>query len=169
MNREIRFRGYGVDNKGWFYGDLLQCADDYPSIVGVLDDDMIENMLPEDNEIGDDFQERVDLKTVGQYTGLKDKNGVEIYEGDSMRRASKYDIERILEVRFGNYNNLSIYPDSPYLGNGWHIKLVLVLRDGMPSSADTLGGVCGLLDSDNGKGEVIGTIHDNPELLEKAK
>ena len=68
MNREIKFRGRVKHSNEWKYGSLLSYADGECNII---------------TETGHRIDTwNVDPTTVGQYTGLKDKNGKEIYEGD---------------------------------------------------------------------------------------
>jgi uncharacterized phage protein (TIGR01671 family) len=66
--REIKFRGKRLDNGEWIEGDLLRMNGHW-------------FIFPDPAPGGIDKYE-VDPATVGEFTGLKDKNGKEIYEGD---------------------------------------------------------------------------------------
>lgn len=82
---------------------------------------------------------RVDLTTVGQFTGLTDKNGKKIYEGDVVKASEKEDKDLVGAVE-------------------WKFECWIVSG---ANWADTLHMANYLHDL-----EVIGNIHDNPELLE---
>lgn len=126
--REILFRGKRLDNDEWvegFYSTVYFGNGREPAII------------PDEEFKWEPF--RVNPETVGQYTGLTDKNGKKIFEGDI--------------VKYGNSPCLVVFEQrngTAYFGIV--ISEIETYGFGNYASPDVV--------------EVIGNIYDNPELLE---
>lgn len=128
MNREIKFRGKQIENgQEWVCGSLIQ----YPggkAVIVTFDPDGIE------------LSYDVDPDTLGQSTGLSDRHGRDIHEGDILLKS--YPFGGRYTVRWNDYAK-SFILKADTAGTEF-----LAAQDFTP---DTF--------------EVIGNIHDNPELL----
>lgn len=130
--REILFRGKRVDDGKWVEGNLF--ISDLPTaptqiLIGTNAVRINYDVIPE---------------TVGQCTGLVDKNGKKIFEGDIVKYEFPFATgERTYEVYYDD-DRRGFYPFA--CGDG-----------------------CGCCENETespNRGEVVGNIHDNPELLE---
>ena len=129
--RTIKFRGKSILTDEWFYGDLVHSADKKRTAILVNDKDSYDEC-------------EVDPETVGQFTGLMDKNGVEIYEGD------------VIGCHNPRIKHLIFY-------NEKQGRFIAALNGDIEND---FVGLCGLDDSRwTGSKKVIGNIYDNPELL----
>ena len=141
--REILFRGKRVDNGEWVYGFYVPVNYAKPLIVTGAD-------IDDYSEIEFDDYYHVNDTTVGQYTGLTDKNGKKIFEGD----ICNISIPRI-DGGFNRHNNcLCSYEGGMYKFNSYS-DIYFCMGNGY-----------GYPDTCHQNIEVIGNIHDNPELLE---
>ena len=120
MNREILFRGKRIDNGEWVYGSLVLWYDGSISIeTGVCVAPMY----------------AVDPATIGQYTGLTDKNGKRIFEGD------------LITIPGSKRQGLP----APVAWSNFDARFEICRRGFNP--------IC--LDGDEGIYEVIGNIHND--------
>ena len=157
--REILFHGKRADNGEWVEGDLLQIKYyNKPIECKIMPQTPISSAYP------------VLPETVGQYTGLTDKNGKRIFEGDIVRYNTYDDFDCQSVVKFGEYNqdgSAGEYSASKCIG-----FYVDVDNFTCPDWCE-YGSNCfsNYLKQQNilevaRYCEVIGNIHDNPELME---
>ena len=128
--REILFRGKRVDNGEWIEGFYAHSGEKKYILI--------------DNDIAVGYlaMKEVNPDTIGQYTGLTDKNGSKIFEGDIVKCISKFNVKDMVVIfettefhlvdcqRYKNYTECCGYRQF------------------------------GMMET-----EVIGNIYDNPELL----
>ena len=136
--REILFRGKRLDNGEWIQGDLFQRLGHYPEII-----------IHHPNEEGKVAYSSICVapSTVGQYTGLKDKNGTKIFEGDVI---CSYDT-------FGDEIKHYVH----YIDSECSFCVALLGYNVIDYNAGNIYQRW----IDEFKKEVVGNIHDNPELM----
>jgi uncharacterized phage protein (TIGR01671 family) len=127
VNRPIKFRGKRIDDGTWVYGS-------YQADVMCLNKHTI---IYSDNE-GFYCEDEVIPETVGQFTGLHDRNGKEVYEGDIIRNHEGDVAEVKYVIEHATYMARLVNPHQ------YHY----ITTDGKLK-------IC----------EVIGNIYEHPELL----
>lgn len=139
--RELKFRGKSLDNSEWYYGDLIRFGG--------------AQILHADGEFSSKIKtDKIQENTIGQFTGLKDNNGNDIYEGDILSFTifgyNDNDEQHDGEVKYSDdlaeyvvedINNYGVYLENAF-ELGW-----------------TINQDC--------EAEIIGNIYDNKELLEE--
>ena len=145
--REIKFRAKGLIDNQWHYGSYVYTNDDKnnPFSSGPFKENHhIIQYIPVDWNLGGWEPIEIDPNTLGQFTSLKDKNGKEIYEGDiiafNWKNCDGVDITDLLEVRFVR-------------------GVFAFLWDG------DLDHEANVVSPTHEWADVIGNIHDNPDLI----
>lgn len=147
--REIVFRGKRIDNAEWIEGDLLRTKfyldDSEHSLIFTATVEFPRSEFGGANE--------VIPETVGQYTGLTDKNGKRIFEGDIVK----------------HYNMFSD-PEAYVIGHVYYFQDRCMWKR---TTSDDFNNTGRPIDDPEihvgSKYEVIGNIHDNPELIAEVK
>lgn len=119
MSRLIKFRAKDASGN-WVVGGFFEKRQPCGRIDSIIHDGRYEHVVLKE--------------TLGQYTGINDKNGVEIYEGDILSISAL--LGKIVEVKYEN-GAFRTYPHANSLGGFFSEEI-----------------------------EVIGNIHEHPELLE---
>ena len=137
--KEVKFRGKRIDNDNWIYGLIVKTSFNWYIL----------------KKGSDGFYDdcKVELKTIGQYTGLKDKNEQEIYEGDILQLespkrhytggyiAGKYELGDTVIVSFKEGNFIDEWTEKPL-----HERIYGIVHRKIEH-------------------EVVGNIYENPDLL----
>ena len=130
--REILFRGKRTDNGKWVYGLLCRVGDTYANIRR-MDTEVLYSVL---------------TNTIGQSTGLTDKNGKKIFEGDIIHL--EYSQVFFGGMYFGEYTAEVSYKEGCFITDG--------INNGDEIETPLSG-------FNNDEVEIIGNIYDNPELV----
>lgn len=135
--REILFRGKRIDNGEWIYGFYFYDSFYNKAYITIGNYCMTASTIISNQRIMNALE--VDPNTVGQYTGLTDKNGTKIFEGDIVKYGDTVH-NVVFEQRNGTAYFGLVYSTLETLSFGYYQDLKQI--------------------------EVIGNIYDNPELLE---
>lgn len=141
--REIKFRAWDKEN-----GEMIYSDKEYMDYQFVVNDNTVVciNVEDYDDSFGYTQTSSCELDNIMQYTGLKDKNGKEIYEGDIVKIDGEFRDKEIGKVEW--IDNQANY-------------LITWIKIGC-KCAETFGNI----EYTRNQFEVIGNIHENPELLE---
>lgn len=158
--REIKFKGKRIDNGEWVYGYYAK------KIVGNFDmrvyNETLNDFIITQFSSGGISHVEVIPETVGQYTGLKDKNGKEIYEGDLIR--SNGVKKHLYRIAIGIHQTKGLTYHYGIFTN--EVKMLCGVH-GIEVKSGALCFIPLVPDDDlNIKSvEIIGSIYENPELL----
>ena len=164
--REILFRGKSKECGYWVEGNYCFCC---VPLMGIMDIPSIQTVS------GDDFRYiAVFPETVGQFTGLTDKNGKRIFEGDII--LYHHHVKKLVPCEDATQSETEHYGFDDESGLGLAYRSTRTIRYKGYVTLDFLLGVdlnlnnnCEWWNCENNgvltQVEIIGNIHDNPELL----
>ncbi|MDE7345312.1 MAG: YopX family protein [Muribaculaceae bacterium] len=150
--RQIKFRGKQLNGE-WAYGDLLRIGGGCIIYIGSKTETATPD-IPKESEVAVELFDNdiaiVIPDTIGQFTGLTDRNGKEIYEGDIIRSPLNHEVV----VKYGYKEHRVSHHGvvDSFAAYGW---IVENLKNGLTD----------FLDNDFLQGEVIENVFDNPELI----
>ena len=133
--REILFRAKAINRDEGYHRTKYKNGDWVYGLVTRLYDERFENLPAEMTNVNGVSGIEVDYKTIGQYTGLTDKNGDKIFEGDIVRAFTRFS-----EI----YVSPVVYHDGTFWFKNWSWTKFFFKFE---------------------KIEIIGNIYDNPEIL----
>ena len=157
--REILFRGKRIDNGDWIEGYYVKTVDYRTDSAVHLIIELPSAFYPR-GEIAEEYE--INSSTIGQYTGLTDKNGRKIFEGDIVAISPNMSRKRTLGVvKFGDYKTPPYGVDKT--NRGFYIRWYyeneaieeMLRRD-----------IVFWFNYSHVDISIIGNIYDNPELLE---
>lgn len=135
--REIEFRGKRIDDCEWVYGSLIRSDEWYGEIREKPKYYICHFTTTFEHDRCYKDSDEVSPETVGQYTGLKDKNGTKIFEGDNLKSKHNADLYNVY------------WEDSRFLiEDVWGNRI-------KPTQTAIKHFEC----------EIVGNIYDNPELV----
>ena len=135
--RTLKFRGYNKKRGIWLYGNYILNRGAH----------FIAPQEFADGKTWEDYE--VEEESIGQFTGLTDKNGKEIYEGDIVQWGdSEHKIKQVVEFRNGAFGY--VYD---------------TIGSFVPYAANTNFDFAAL--GTDKRFEIVNNIHDNPDLIEK--
>lgn len=159
MNREILFRGKRLDDNEWIYGSLVETDDNYNEPLSrrkITKSIKICNYVPGDWSLGGWSFDKVIPETVGQFSGLLDKNGKKIFEEDIIELENYLHNKIKVVCKFGTARRVLYENECDITGFYFeyegHLKTFPIVNNYANKHDLELF-------------EVVGNIYDNSELL----